>query len=181
MTVRPLEIDVRSLARGPNTLEVDASAAELGIAPEELTLEGPVTATLDLFRTDDMVHVKGRVSGVALETCGLCAGPARRTFVIDLTFVAKEALAGQENEEDPGDEDLLYYAHDVLDLTEPIRQLVLLAAPMVPRCEEACRGLCPICGTNLNLATCSCEVVTKDPRWDKLSQMLEKPPSSQTH
>ena len=43
---------------------------------------------------------------------------------------------------------------DVIDITEDVRQEIILAYPMVPVCREACKGLCPACGQNLNETTC---------------------------
>lgn len=45
-------------------------------------------------------------------------------------------------------------ATDVVDITEDIRQEVILAYPMIPVCRQDCKGLCSACGQNLNLATC---------------------------
>ena len=43
-----------------------------------------------------------------------------------------------------------------VDLTEDIREDILLALPQVFLCSEDCRGLCPKCGQNLNQGTCDC-------------------------
>jgi uncharacterized protein len=39
-----------------------------------------------------------------------------------------------------------------------------LALPMKALCSEACKGLCPTCGTNLNTGTCDCNIKWEDPR-----------------
>ena len=44
---------------------------------------------------------------------------------------------------------------DIVDITEDVRQEVMLAYPMVPICQPDCKGLCSACGQNLNLAPCS--------------------------
>ena len=61
--------------------------------------------------------------------------------------------------------------HHILDLTEAIRQYVLLAIPMKPLCKDDCAGLCPNCGHNLNEGICSCSP-QEDPRWAKLKELL---------
>ena len=45
-------------------------------------------------------------------------------------------------------------ATDVIDLTDDVRQEVILAYPMVPVCSPGCCGLCAVCGQNLNTGTC---------------------------
>lgn len=59
-----------------------------------------------------------------------------------------------------------------IDLTEAVRQYILVAAPMKPLCRENCGGLCPVCGQNLNNGTCRCPSQPIDPRWSKLSKLL---------
>ena len=47
--------------------------------------------------------------------------------------------------------------HHLVDLTEAVRQNVLLAIPMVTLCREDCPGLCPQCGHDLSLGPCECK------------------------
>lgn len=59
-----------------------------------------------------------------------------------------------------------------IDLSEVARQYTLLAEPMKPLCREDCAGLCPRCGSNLNLEACDC---TKeiDPRLAVLASLAK--------
>ncbi len=50
----------------------------------------------------------------------------------------------------------------ILDLSEALRQYLLLAIPMKPLCRSDCSGLCPVCGYNLNLGACSCSKQVRD-------------------
>ncbi len=44
---------------------------------------------------------------------------------------------------------------DVVDITDEIRQEIILAYPMIPVCRAQCRGLCSACGQNLNTGSCA--------------------------
>jgi uncharacterized protein len=57
-----------------------------------------------------------------------------------------------------------FFEGDFIDLGEILREQILLALPMYPRCSEDCRGLCPVCGANLNQRECGCERGEVDPR-----------------
>ena len=46
---------------------------------------------------------------------------------------------------------------DIVDITDDVRQEIILAYPMIPVCKPDCKGLCRSCGRNLNLDTCRCE------------------------
>ncbi len=60
--------------------------------------------------------------------------------------------------------------HHELDITEAVRQSVIVALPMKPLCKEDCAGLCTYCGMNLNLG-CICESNELDPRWLPLLEL----------
>jgi uncharacterized protein len=62
--------------------------------------------------------------------------------------------------------------HHLVDLTDAIRQAVLLAVPMVTLCKEDCAGLCPQCGHDLNLGPCNCEPEV-DTRLNVLKTLLQ--------
>ncbi|MCL2514284.1 MAG: DUF177 domain-containing protein [Oscillospiraceae bacterium] len=58
-----------------------------------------------------------------------------------------------------------------LDLDELVTEDILLNLPSKLLCKEGCKGLCFICGANLNSGSCSCEKAV-DPRFEKLKQLL---------
>lgn len=68
-------------------------------------------------------------------------------------------------------------ATHVIDLTEALRQHFLLAVELVPVCQEACKGLCPTCGTNLNHETCDCPPPQEHNPFAALSALLQEPES----
>lgn len=63
-------------------------------------------------------------------------------------------------------------ARHELDLTEVMRQNILLALPPHPICRRACLGLCSQCGKNLNEGPCACKRDDIDPRLEKLKELL---------
>ena len=56
-----------------------------------------------------------------------------------------------------------------LDLTNEIREVIILNLPAYPRCGESCKGLCPKCGVNLNTSRCKCKTEHGDDRWAVLN------------
>lgn len=56
-----------------------------------------------------------------------------------------------------------------VDLTEDVREAMILAFPVYPVCRSECKGLCDRCGKNLNEATCEC-APPDDNRWAALDQ-----------
>ncbi len=59
-------------------------------------------------------------------------------------------------------------ATDFLDLTDEVREAIILDLPDYPVCHEACKGLCMTCGKNLNKEICACQKAGSDRRWATL-------------
>ena len=59
----------------------------------------------------------------------------------------------------------------VIDLDPILREQLLLALPGAPVCGEGCKGLCSVCGGNLNEWECGCVRTVPDPRWAGLSKV----------
>ena len=60
---------------------------------------------------------------------------------------------------------------ETVDLTEVVRQHLVLAVPIAPRCGDGCRGLCDTCGADLNERQCECPPPERDHRWAALDQL----------
>ena len=100
-------------------------------------------------------------------TCGRCL----KVFTEPLAaqVVEKFYPAGAENIEN----DAFIYESDLLDITEPVRESLLLAVPLQSLCREDCRGLCPVCGADRNEGDCGCDTTTVDPRLAALKQFIK--------
>ena len=83
---------------------------------------------------------------------------------VTLIFAAPDMLDGTGD----GEVRALPAGAREVDLAEPIREEVILAAPAYVVCGPNCRGLCARCGADLNETTCECAVEEPDPRWDVL-------------
>jgi uncharacterized protein len=136
-------------------------------ADEEYRVIEPVRFSADLRKDHEKVRIAGRV-GTTLElACSRCLEgfrvPVDASFDLLYLPAAVEPKAGeQEVEED--DLGTSYYRDGVIDLADLVREQLYLALPMKPLCQDACRGLCPDCGTNLNTGACSCTHEWEDPR-----------------
>jgi uncharacterized protein len=55
-----------------------------------------------------------------------------------------------------------------------VREQCYLAIPMKPLCRPDCQGLCPVCGTNLNIERCQCNPQWQDPRLAVLQTLVPR-------
>jgi uncharacterized protein len=108
--------------------------------------------------------------------CARCLEPVMREVAgdFDLLYRPLGADAGIEERSIHGAEaEIGYYQGEGLLLEDVLREQVLLAVPLKAVCDEACKGLCPRCGKNLNFEACTCQPVL-DQRWNALDQLREK-------
>ena len=94
----------------------------------------------------------------------------------ELQYLPQDAAAGAASEQEIHNDDLTvsFYREGTLDVIEMLREQFQLALPMKPLCAQACRGLCPECGANLNRTECDCQPRWEDPRLAPLKGLLNQ-------
>lgn len=83
--------------------------------------------------------------------CDRCLGRFERCFSFDYEHVLVKSLNNGDNDE------YVVTGGDDLDLDELAVTDVLLQMPTKLLCKEDCKGLCPICGADLNVSDCGCK------------------------
>jgi uncharacterized protein len=144
--------------------------------------KGPLAATgvAELLPdTGGEVRVKGQIQADLETECDRCLG--RASFHLDVPFDLfyrpLKAEAGEaEAAIDEGEAEMGFYELPGLQLEEIVREQVLLQLPMQRICSDACKGICPICGSNRNEQDCRCEPPSGerqvgDPRWMALKDL----------
>ncbi len=139
------------------------------------------SARLQLHRARDQVVVRGELTARVALPCGLCLRtvtlPIRAP--VQVTFVAREPEE-PATEDDPFGDDLERFDGQTIDVAPTLREQLILNLPMAPRCSEECRGLCPVCGQDLNRVDCGhargavTEEASVDPRLQALRNLKLK-------
>lgn len=115
----------------PGALDLDTQMCELA---------APVAVKAELQRGTNCVSARLSLRVAAKAVCSRCLNE----FEMDL---GKEAFLNF-----PVDT-----ASKAVDLTDDIREAILLDYPIKPLCKPGCLGLCALCGANLNEKKCSCK------------------------
>jgi uncharacterized protein len=90
----------------------------------------------------------------------------------DLVYMpAGETSDGGEDEIDEAAVEVGFYEGNGLELEDVLREVVLLALPMQIVCDEACKGICAVCGQNRNQRECNCRAQAVDDRWNSLKSL----------
>jgi len=169
-------LDLNKL-RGPRE-HVERALPPASFDPQDpdYRVAAPVRLTMDVDKAGgDAFAVKGHVATTLELSCSRCLDqfevPVDAAF--ELRYVSQSANTG-EGEREIADDDLAtaYYRDGLLDVIELLREQFQLALPMKPLCSDACRGMCPQCGTNLNRTECACRPQWEDPRLAPLKSLL---------
>jgi len=173
---------------GSSDVRIDIAALEIGQVrraafdevvaskTEDLAFDTPVRGKVEVDRTAQTLRLRGHLATTAPFVCGRCLTPYRQDMAIAVEedFLVGEIAAPRDGALRPEDFVVPLGPDLVLDVTEAIRQHLLLAVPMVPVCRPDCRGLCPRCGKNLNEQDCGCEPMeTIDPRLAPLRELKD--------
>lgn len=143
-------------------------------APEGVLFPEPFKGMVDAYGTAGDIFVNVQLEGKAQLECSRCLAPMETTLRVQFDEEFRPGPASGEGEMVEDEEGNLYsrYSGDEIDLTEPIRQQVVLGLPMKALCKADCAGLCPICGGNRNDQACTCVKTEVDPRLAVLQQLL---------
>lgn len=130
-------------------------------------LSRPLDVDLAARSVGDDVFVRGTLRTTVRLACRRCLSPVEQDVdeTVDLLF----AEAGEEDVD--GEVYTLPARGDELDLTDAVREQVLLDLPEFALCGEECRGLCPTCGANLNEGACECVPEAAPSPWDALKKL----------
>ena len=141
----------------------------------DIKLIGPLKGHARMQRTNQGLLVDGWVELTLELSCNRCLKVYEQPMHVNFEeqfYPTVDVVSGlplapfDEEEVFPIDD------HHLGDLTEVIRQNVLIALPMVTICREDCKGLCSQCGKDLNLGPCECEPEV-DTRLSVLQKLLE--------
>jgi len=126
-----------------------------------------IRGTVEFTRTNRGILGQGQLHSQVQLECARCL----KSFSQPLDFYL-EAQFGLSPPKPQGEPLFLIGMNGILDLTEALREQILLELPMRPLCKPKCRGLCIECGKDLNEGPCNCVQETTDPRWIGLKELL---------
>ena len=159
-----------SLVLKKDQLEIDQAGLNVSV---DITINGSLT------RIDDDVYLKGTVMTDVVASCSRCLD----TLLYPIDSRLKSHFAPSDDrftsvrdvELHASDIDAEVYENQQIDLTQSIRDSILLAVPVICLCKEDCKGICSQCGKNLNQGLCKCENESfTDPRLESLKIFKDK-------
>ncbi len=161
----PFVLRMSELEPGENRFERVGNGADLTLDPRYIRLAGPVVLRATAYRAGDHVDVQGTVTAPVDLACDRCLAPVQKVLQADLrVFAERRELRDHRSVQEVREDDVGIVYHDgrFVDLTDDVRQVLLVELPWRSVCREDCRGLCPRCGADLNEGPCRCGERTVD-------------------
>ena len=156
------------------SLALEDSPEALELEADGVTFDGPIRVELVVSKNQDQLICQGQVTASAKLECSRCLTGYDYTITSELSFVVDLA----EGSEAARSEEEGYFVVDPsaasFEIDDLVREAIILSLPLKPLCSDDCRGLCPVCGIDLNSSQCSCVKEETDPRWDQLKRLSKK-------
>ena len=149
-----------------------------------VTEKSPVTISI-VKNEEEHLEIRGKASITVTVPCDRCLDGVSVPLELEFEEIVPaggkegpdEARRGPEDDDD-SDESAFepdYYLEGYnLDVDKLLFGEALLNWPSRVLCKEDCRGLCPVCGQNLNHGDCGCERKALDPRMAKVLDVFSK-------
>jgi uncharacterized protein len=153
-----VRIRISQLSRGAHEYHFLPDPGELGL---EANFQEKVQVDVDLEKTSNHLYLKAAIQTTGMFQCDRCVEEFEKKLNTSYTMLyvydAIDAAKYEESQVQVLSPDATY-----IDLTQDVREVVMLAVPMKLLCRENCRGLCPRCGTNWNYGKCTCHEEQSD-------------------
>lgn len=145
----------------------ETNAEQLEAVSDDYAFDGPIRVSGQAAYTGTCWRVSGRIEDVKTYVCNRCLADCREPQVHKFS----EDYVREAAEED---DSVNVFEGDLLDIQTMVRDILLAAQPLSNICKPDCKGLCPVCGHNLNEGDCGCDRQVPDPRMAALQQLLQK-------
>lgn len=155
-------IDLRELIEPDGRIDGDVTTRIDDPVGGELVV--PCHVTVEYRQAQGMFYFHGSVSGGIGTACHCCLEPV----IVPVSGEFDVLVRRGEHEGEAGEDVITLATHEYqVPVESLVHETVVVNAPMIVRCRDDCRGLCPTCGVNRNTEPCSCGD-GGDARWDDL-------------
>lgn len=135
---------------------LDQSSYSMG--DRDFSLPGGIDYDLVLTNAGEGILATGMLRAHVVGTCDRCLDPAEFDVAGEVDeyylFHEPEEVPGEDDDEEEGPDFSLVSADGSIDLTDALSSALIMETPYVVLCRPDCKGLCPVCGANLNYEDC---------------------------
>lgn len=159
-----MQIDISDLI-GKRLKQKEVSVSFQGksftLEGEEIGFVDPIMVEGTFTTSGDLINFQGKIKTTLRLVCSRCLENFNYVLEMDIDEKFSKVIHEEDN-------DIVIINSDKVDFSPIIETNLILSLPMKKLCHEECKGLCSVCGTNLNHSDCNCEKSDIDPRLAKL-------------
>lgn len=164
-------MNLKSETRNMN-VELEAESMTCYGETYDIVSKEPVRLTLTSVGTKSVL-LKAAAALVLSAPCSRCLEQVEVPFDFDLEYkfnFTEDGRAGIEDDDEP----VNYINGYELDVDAFIGEEVMIGFPMKVLCSEECKGICTVCGANLNRGECGCDRTVLDPRMSIIRDLFRQ-------
>jgi uncharacterized protein len=164
-----MKVDVRDILKSNGEsldIEFDNKIEELNVTDSEISFDKPVYFKGNVLNISGVLKLEGDLKAEYEAKCIRCLKDIKRTLNIKIKEDIQSADTVDETE-------AYTYFDNHFDLGKILTDNIILNIPMKDLCREDCKGLCPVCGADMNIADCGCSVDNFDPRMEALKDFFK--------
>ncbi len=119
---------------------------------EKITFMSPVKLDLKLANIGGQIRVKGDLETDVLLTCGRCLKEFSEHISAEVEEIYRKPAEFQRGDMQGFEDEQVYLIEgETIDLKPMAESASILAVPFKPLHAPDCKGLCPVCGEDLNI------------------------------
>lgn len=171
-------IDIGEIRKSPGHnfhFDLKEDIQTITVDREEVGFQKPVEIFLDIKNTSKVLVFTGRITADTKLVCNRCLESYH--YRLNTSFIEKfyhTSDVAEISDEGMDIGDMRVFEGNRINVLDIIVENIILAIPMKLICQEECKGLCNVCGTNLNNTKCVCESENIDPRLGILKKYFEQ-------
>ncbi len=178
-------LDFRQFESFPAEIVLTGDSSSLNLDFQGLNELKSIQVDLHIQESAEEYFCQGTVNAIVNIECSRCLNGFDKEIECSIDFIAcAESLHADVDEKDVLDtEDYAYFTGGDIqaDISDILRQAIILSLSLKPLCSDDCQGLCSQCGINLNEQECSCVTEKIDPRWEGLKKLSKQTNENKEH
>ena len=156
-----MKINIASVLRNDGASKTFSGNVDLGTVDymgSRLQFISPVSIEGRVYSIGGALEISAIITGEYKTECSRCSQPITEKL-------SGELFESLDSDFSDIDEECINVSGNVIDISGSVEACIFENIPLQPLCREECKGLCPVCGIDLNKNECNCETKVYDPRF----------------
>ncbi len=171
--------DIMAVVGQELTCDAQLGSVKGCLQGEDFLVKGVKDFQVNIKHTKkDVIRVVFDVSVVVYRNCSRCLDSVSQDYDLhierDVDVACRKGIDSSYDESLSESDEISYIEDCSLDIDMLVLDELYTLLPMTVLCKEDCKGICKVCGINLNESTCNCDQTVPDPRMAVFSDIFNQ-------